>query len=55
MPIAGTVRAGNVSLLAVLPDHFNFGTIDEGTPASTTVVLENTGEREMAITEVRTS
>ena len=55
MPIAGTVRAGSVSLLTVLPDHFNFGTIDEGTPASTTVVLENTGEREMAITEVRTS
>ncbi len=55
MPIAGTNGEGSASSLAALPDHFNFGAIDEGSPASITIVLENTGEREVAITGVRTS
>ncbi len=54
-PVAAPVRAAEGSGLAALPDHFNFDAVDEGVPASTTVIVQNTGDREISITHVRTS
>ena len=54
-PITTLVRAGKGSWLTALPDHFNFGIVDEGVPASTTVILQNRGDKDILITYVRTS
>ena len=47
------VSAGAV--LKATPEHYEFGTIDEGTPAAVTVEIENTGSAPVEITNVRTS
>jgi hypothetical protein len=41
--------------LRASPDHFDFGTIDEGIPAVTEVAVENIGDRSVVITNVRTN
>jgi hypothetical protein len=53
--MARPVRAGTGSWLIARPDHFDFGTFDEGAPASTTVILQNTGDRDLMIRGVRTN
>ena len=53
--IEGPGKKADVSWLVARPDSFDFGSIDEGTPATTTVILENTGGREILITGLRTS
>jgi hypothetical protein len=48
---------GNESgeILKATPDHFDFGTIDEGKPADVTVVIQNVGSAPVEITNVRTN
>jgi hypothetical protein len=41
--------------LTATPDHAEFGTIDEGINAVITVVIENTGNSQVEITNVQTS
>jgi hypothetical protein len=56
--IAVLLVVHGVSMGAVLkatPDHYEFGTLDEGTPAAVTVEIENTGSVPVEITNVRTS
>ena len=53
--IAGRPIPGKASPLAAYPDHFSFGTIKENTSATTTVVVWNTGDRAVRITDVRTN
>lgn len=42
-------------ILKATPDHFDFGTLNEGAPAAITVEIENTGSTPVEITNVRTS
>ena len=54
--ITAPARAGEgPSWLIALPDRFNFGAVDEGVPASTTVIVQNTGDKDVSVTNVRTS
>ena len=54
--VAGpALGSGKGSSLTAQPDHFKFGALDEGTPAITTVTIQNTGDRDVTITNVRTS
>ena len=53
--VASAPVTERVSWLSATPERFNFGAIDEGVSASTTIVLQNNGDRDMAITGVRTS
>jgi hypothetical protein len=46
--------AGGEALKAT-PDHFDFGTINEGDPAAITVEIENVSDAPVEITNVRTS
>jgi hypothetical protein len=48
---------GNESgeILKATPDHFDFGTIDEGQPAAVTAVIQNVGNAPVEITNVKTS
>ena len=41
--------------LTATPDHVEFGTIDEGINAVSTVVVENKGKSQVEITNVQTS
>lgn len=41
--------------LTAAPDHKDFGTIDEGVNAVINVVIENTGKKQVEITNVQTS
>ncbi|MDR1728683.1 MAG: DUF1573 domain-containing protein [Acidobacteriota bacterium] len=41
--------------LTATPDHKEFGVIDEGVNAVVTVVIENTGDAPVEITNVQTS
>ena len=41
--------------LTATPSHTEFGTIDEGTNAVVKVVIENTGNSQVEITNVQTS
>lgn len=41
--------------LKASPDHFDFGVVGEGPPAITTIILENTGDTNVVITNVRTN
>jgi hypothetical protein len=41
--------------LKATPDHFDFGTLNEGDPAKITVEIENTSDTPVEITNVRTS
>jgi hypothetical protein len=50
-----SLKPGKACPLAALPDHFDFGAINEGTPASTTVTVQNTGDRAITVTNVRTN
>jgi hypothetical protein len=45
----------NKEILKATPDHFDFGTIDEGQTAVVTVVIQNVGSAPVEITNVRTS
>jgi hypothetical protein len=42
-------------LLKATPDHYEFGTIDEGQAAVVTAVIQNIGSAPVEITNVRTS
>jgi len=42
-------------ILKATPDHFDFGTIDEGQPAAVTAVIQNVGSTPVEITNVKTS
>jgi hypothetical protein len=50
---AYSVPAGEV--LKATPDHFDFGTIAEGTPAVATTSIQNIGKTPVEITNVRTN
>lgn len=41
--------------LRITPEQFDFGAIDEGTPAVTTATLLNTGSIPVEVTNVRTN
>lgn len=41
--------------LKATPDRFDFGMVAEGPPAVTTIILENTGDTNVVITNVRTN
>jgi len=41
--------------LKATPEHFEFGTVDEGTPAVATTTIHNTGTTTVEITNVRTN
>ncbi len=41
--------------LKLTPDQFDFGSVDEGQPATVTVTVENSGNSRIDITSVRTS
>ena len=43
------------TVIKAAPDHFDFGTIDEGINAVTKIVIENTGDTLIEITNVQTS
>ena len=43
------------AVLTATPDHAEFGTIDEGIDAVIKVVIENTGNSQVEITNVQTS
>jgi hypothetical protein len=45
----------NGEILKATPDHFDFGTIDEGQPAAVTAVIQNVGSTPVEITNVKTS
>jgi hypothetical protein len=51
--LAQGISMGQV--LKATPDHFDFGALDEGSPAAVTVEIENTGSEPVEITNVRTS
>jgi len=51
--LAQGISMGQV--LKATPDHFDFGTLNEGSPAAVTVEIENTGSEPVEITNVRTS
>ena len=53
--LAAAPITDKVSWLSAAPERFDFGAIDEGVSASTTIVLRNIGDGDMAITDVRTS
>ena len=53
--VAQAAPGEKASSLVATPDYFRFGAIDEGTPATTTVALQNRSDRQMEITNVRTS
>jgi hypothetical protein len=42
-------------ILKATPDHYDFGTIDEGQPAAVTTVVQNVGSSPIEITNVKTS
>jgi hypothetical protein len=42
-------------ILKAAPDHYDFGTIDEGQPAAVTAVVQNVGSAPVEITNVKTS
>ncbi len=42
-------------VLRAAPEQFDFGTIPEGEPASTTAIIENVSGNPIEITNVRTS
>ena len=48
--LSGRPIPGKASPLAARPDHFSFGNVKEGTPATTTVVVRNMGDRAVRIT-----
>ena len=52
---AFVAQAMGEARLTPTPDHFDFGTVDEGTPATTTITLENTGNRDILITGTKTN
>ena len=41
--------------LKAVPDVVDFGTVEEGSPASTTVTVQNTGTMTVEISNVRTN
>ena len=43
------------AILKATPDHYDFGTIDEGQPAIVTAVIQNVGSVPVEITNVKTS
>ena len=52
---AAPVKATGKAWLTAIPDHVDFGIVDEGTPAATTVTLRNTGDKNITITDLRTN
>ncbi len=42
-------------VLKATPEHFDFGTIDEGTPAVAAAVIQNSGAAIVEIASVRTN
>jgi hypothetical protein len=42
-------------ILIATPNHYDFGTIDEGQPAAITAVVQNVGSAPVEITNVKTS
>jgi hypothetical protein len=49
------VKTVTKARLVATPDHVDFGTIDEGTPAAVTVNIRNTGDKNITITDLRTN
>jgi predicted CXXCH cytochrome family protein len=52
---AGPLKPARASLLSALPDRLIFGSVNEGKPATATVIVQNTGGRDVTITNVRTN
>jgi hypothetical protein len=52
-PLVYGIESGEI--LKATPDHFDFGTIDEGKPATVTAVIQNVGSSPVEITNVKTS
>jgi hypothetical protein len=42
-------------IIIATPDHYDFGTIDEGQPAEVTAVVQNVGKTPVEITNIKTS
>jgi hypothetical protein len=43
------------AILKIMPEQFDFGTVDEGKAAAVTAVVHNTGRMRIDITSVRTN
>jgi hypothetical protein len=43
------------AVLSASPQHFDFGVVDEGVPATTVIVLQNLGDKPISITGMRTN
>lgn len=55
---SATASAGRAAWeleLRATPQRFDFGTVDEGTPATTTITVQNIGEGPITITDVKTN
>lgn len=48
-------KVGNQKVLAATPQYVYFGVVDEGVPATTTIVLENLSDNPIKITGIRTN
>ena len=52
---ASAGRAARELELRATPQRFDFGAVDEGVPATTTITLQNMGEGPITITDVKTN
>ena len=54
-PVFFADAASGEPRLRVTPDRFDFGVLEEGDPAITTVTVENVGKRIITITNIQTN